>query len=120
MKIPSHCLFENVRWLYPEIDSAEPTVGRLDTTSRVGPYKKGSVAPPFVFVFGPGGSCDPEPQSGGGTPPVGGREALTELRIPRPQSEKPVRKKIFALKIQPSFPVESFSSGDLAGDLRNA
>jgi hypothetical protein len=55
-----------------------------------------------------------------GTPPVAGREGLTELRIPRPQSEKPVRKKIFALKIQPSFPVESFSSGDLAGDLRSA
>jgi hypothetical protein len=85
MKIPSHCLFENVRWLYPEIDSAEPTVGRLDTPSRVGPYKKGSAAPPFVFVFGPGGSCDPEPQSGGETPPVGGREGLTEVRICRPR-----------------------------------
>jgi hypothetical protein len=33
-----------------------------------------------------------------GTPRVTGREGLPELRIPRPQSEKPVRQKNFGLK----------------------
>ena len=33
--------------------------------------------------------CDHKPQSGGMTPRVSGREGLTEVRIRRPQSEKP-------------------------------
>ena len=35
-----------------------------------------------------------------GTPRVTGREGLPELRIPRPQSEKPVRQKYFLVRIR--------------------
>jgi hypothetical protein len=50
-----------------------------------------------LLFSGSESQCHHKPQKRRGTLPVGGREGLTEVRICRPQSEKPVRKN-FCLK----------------------